>query len=395
MYIFKIGLLLLALAGAAYAQALDCSTNAAVVPTVRAEGEAEAVGDIAVNCSGGTLSASTLINVTVTLNTNLTSRTFGSNPVKSEALLLIDYPQPGVVNISNGFSYNGQVLGTPGVAAGAPGSGNVYQAEQSSPTSVTWYGVPFVAPGPNAERSLWITNIRANATGLPVSEGLNPVLASVSATIAISNSSSIYVAFAAQGFTFSASGPGLGVANLTFTEGFPGAFRERIIPGTGPFTMTLQDIPGEIYFTESQFTPCFTYENCSPTPAAPIGLATTGTLLLARMTKLGAGAAFVSAPNQVVSETGFLTAYLIVDGKPALGAGSTSLSISGGSVNVLYEVTGSDAFAIDSFTIPAALFDSAGSSQPYPTNAVFKGYLAPIDSTTTASPTAPRPRFAP
>jgi hypothetical protein len=61
------------------------------------------------------------------------------------------------------------------------------------------------------------------------------------------------------------------------------------------------------------------------------------------MTRLEATAASVSAPNRLVSETGLIAAYLIVDGKPAAGAGSTSLSISGGSLNVLYEVTGSDA----------------------------------------------------
>jgi hypothetical protein len=73
-----------------------------------------------VACSGGTTSASTPIDVTLTLNTNLTSRIFASTPVKSEALLLIDDPDPYTVNMSNGYSYNGQVLGKPHIAAGAP-----------------------------------------------------------------------------------------------------------------------------------------------------------------------------------------------------------------------------------------------------------------------------------
>lgn len=294
-------------------------------------------------CSGGTPSASTPINITLTLNTNITSLTLGTGAVKSEAPLSIDDPSPDAVNNSNGFSYNGQVLGTPYVAAGAPGSGNVYLAEQSSPASVTWSGEPFVAPGPSGTRTLRLTNLRANATALPVLSGLSPVLASVSATIPIGNSSSIYIAFGAQGLTFSASVAGPGTANLTFSEGFAGAFRERIVPATSPFTMARQDIPGEVYFSESQFTPCFTFGSCSSPPAGRIGLATTGTLLLARMTRLEATAASVSAPNRLVSETGLIAAYLIVDGKPAAGAGSTSLSISGGSLNVLYEVTGSDA----------------------------------------------------
>jgi hypothetical protein len=395
MHMLKVALILAAVAATAYSQALDCNVEATVIPTVRTEGEAEPVGEVLVVCNGGTPSASTPINITLTLNTNITSLTLGTGAVKSEALLLIDDPSPDAVNTSNGFSYNGQVLGTPYVAAGATGSGNVYLAGQSAPASVTWSGVPFVAPGPSGTRTLRLTNLRANATALPVVSGLSPVLASVSATIPIGNSSSIYVAFGSQGLTFSASVAGAGTANLTFTEGFPGAFRERIVPATGPFTMARQDIPGEVYFSESQFTPCFTFGNCSSPPAGPIGLATTGTLLLARMTKLGTTAASVSAPNQVVSETGFLTAYLMVGGQPVLGAGNSSLPISGGSVNILYEVTGSMAFAFDAFTMPAALFDSSGAPLAYPAHAVFSGYLAPVNSTTTASSTAPRPRFAP
>jgi hypothetical protein len=395
MHLIKVALILAAVAATAYSQALDCTLGPTVVPSVRTEGEAEPVGEVLVVCSGGTPSASTPINITLTLNTNITSLTLGTGAVRSEALLLIDDPTPDAVNTSNGFSYNGQVLGTPYVAAGAHGSGNVYLAEQSTPASVTWSGVPFVAPGPSGTRTLRLTNIRANATALPVVSGLSPVLASVSATIPIGNSSSIYVAFAAQGLAFSASVPGPGTANLTFTEGLPGAFRERIVPATGPFTMARQDLPGYVYYSESQFTPCFTFGNCSSPPAGSIGLATTGTLLLARMTRLGATAASVSAPNQVLSETGFLTAYLMVGGQPVLAVGNSSLPITGGSVNILYEVTGSIAFALDAFTIPAALFDSSGAPLAYPAHAVFSGYLAPVNSTPTASSTAPRPRFAP
>jgi hypothetical protein len=79
---FNVAIFVSSVAAAAYAQTLECV------------------------CSGGTTSAST-------------------------PMLLIDDPQPDAINMSNGFSYNGQVLGTPYVAAGAPGSGNVYQAEQS------------------------------------------------------------------------------------------------------------------------------------------------------------------------------------------------------------------------------------------------------------------------
>jgi hypothetical protein len=205
MSIFKTVLLLSAATAAAYGQALDCTADAAVVPTVRSEGEAEAVGDVFLVCSGGTPAASTPINITLTLNTNITSLALGVDSAKSEALLMIDDPSPVAVNLSNGFSYNGQVLGTPYVAAGSPGSGNVYLAEQSSATSVTWYGVPFVAPGPSAERTLRLTDIRANATTLAFTGGLAPVMASLTSAIPIGNPSQILVALGYPGLVFAAS----------------------------------------------------------------------------------------------------------------------------------------------------------------------------------------------
>src|SRR5580700_4346591 len=104
MSMFKIVVLLSAAAAAAYAQALECTANPAVVPTVRSEGEAEAVGDVFLVCSGGEPAASIPISITLTLNTNITGLALGADSAKSEALLLIDDPSPDAVNLSNGFS---------------------------------------------------------------------------------------------------------------------------------------------------------------------------------------------------------------------------------------------------------------------------------------------------
>jgi hypothetical protein len=174
-------------AAAASSPALMCDAESAVVPTMRAEGLAEPVGDIFVVCTGGTPGPSTPIQVTITLNTNLTSRTLGAASAVSEALLLIDEPLPDQVNMSNGFPYNGQVLGKPGIAAGLDGSGNAYLAEQSSATSVTWTGIPFVNPGASGTRTLRITNLRANATTVPIGPGgIGEAVATISATITVS-----------------------------------------------------------------------------------------------------------------------------------------------------------------------------------------------------------------
>jgi len=108
-------LVLLGVAAAAHAQQLSCSTAPPAPLLMRANGLAEPVSDIVITCTGGTPGPSVPVEITVDLNTNLTSRIMNSATGASEALLLIDEPQPDSVNASNGFPYDGQVLGTPGV----------------------------------------------------------------------------------------------------------------------------------------------------------------------------------------------------------------------------------------------------------------------------------------
>jgi len=144
-------ILLFCLSAGIRAQDVTCATAPSPAIIARAEGLAEPVGDAVITCTGGTPGPSSPIQLTVQLNTNLTSRIVDAPTSTSEALLLIDEPQPDGVNMSNGYPYNGQVLGTPGVAAGAIGSGNVYLGQQASLASVTWSGIPLVAPGAHRE----------------------------------------------------------------------------------------------------------------------------------------------------------------------------------------------------------------------------------------------------
>ena len=73
----------------------QCVANAAVPPNLRVEGLTELIGDIVLNCTGGTPTpAGQLIprgNISVTLNTSVTSRILSNSG--SEALLFIDEPQ--------------------------------------------------------------------------------------------------------------------------------------------------------------------------------------------------------------------------------------------------------------------------------------------------------------
>jgi len=228
----------------AYAQgAFTCNTNAGSPNIVRGEGVAELVGDLILNCTGGTPARAgtpiRLSNVQVSLNTNITSRIIaqaGGAPSASEALILIDEPYPtaatenpasagaaplGLANnqqacfadnntncaitsvgvgIGNVGSYNGRTnFLTPGphynIFQGYPGA---------NPSTVVWQGVPIDAPGTAGVRVIRITNIRANACLLGVSSTFVPTqiieLIGVNGgeTITINNPSQI-VALAEQG----------------------------------------------------------------------------------------------------------------------------------------------------------------------------------------------------
>jgi len=384
-------------AAAASSPALMCDAESTVVPTMRAEGLAEPVGDIFVVCTGGTPGPSTPMQVTITLNTNLTGRTLGAASVVSEALLLIDEPLPDQVNMSNGFPYKGQVLGKPGIAAGSDGSGNAYLAEQSSATSVTWAGIPFVNPGASGTRTLRITNLRANATTVPIGPGgIGEAVVTISATIPVTDPNPI-VGLAEQGLTFSTAFSSPSTVSLTFQETFATGFRQRITNNAQaqPFSMSRQDVPGVVYNTESQFTPCFYYGNCDSPPGSPIGLANNGTLLMTQLAGLGASARFLSVPNQVTDTLTGAEAYLITGGKPVMTTGNTSLPVTSGTIEVLYEITADNPLAIDVLSISATLLDVSGAALAFPSQAVFAGHLAPLSNAGTASPSAPEPRFAP
>jgi hypothetical protein len=70
-----------------------------------------------------------------------------------------------------------------------------------------------------------------------------------------------------------------------------------------------------------------------------------------------------------------------------------------GSAEAVYEVIADPPYAgvwgpeTDTFVIRAALFGISGNPLAFPAATVFGGALAPVDSTSTSSPTAPRPRF--
>jgi hypothetical protein len=195
--------LILSMSTSANAQvvpALQCVANAGVPPIVRAEGLTELVGDLVLNCTGGTPTAVGGVvpqsNVQIFLNTNVTSKLLAS-PF-SEALLMIDEPHSpsntatpllacgatGTVETLTGNGIcnvigTGTGIGTYSGATAAVGNGgigrpNVWQGRQNGANSIVWLGVPIDPPGTTTTRVVRITNIRANANQLGVSSTLVP-----------------------------------------------------------------------------------------------------------------------------------------------------------------------------------------------------------------------------
>ena len=248
----------------ASAQALQCVANAGVPPTVRAEGLTELVGDVTLNCTGGIPTAANQTipssNVTVFLNTNITSRILStSQGTWSEAILMIDEPHspsnPTVQLLACGDANAPEVPGSPGVCqitgtnggigtagpySGTLGRPNVFQSRSgvgsasTSANAVTWNGVPFDAPGTSGTRVIRITNVRANANQLGTSSTLVPTTITMYISVTGSNQLPINnptqtVAFINIGLTTSV------FDSLTYqqcTSKNPGAFTGSNFGGT-------------------------------------------------------------------------------------------------------------------------------------------------------------------
>jgi len=248
----------------------QCIANAGVPPIVRFEGYTEQVGDITLNCTGGIPTpagaAVPPVNFTVGLNTNITSRLLAAN-LYDEALLIIDDPHsavaptrpilncgaagapdtggsgPGVCSIiattdpSQTYSgtplgYNGTgtvaggnfVSGTCATATYGCGRPNVFQGRTGTAqnpnqfNTVTFLGVPLDPPGSTTNRTIRITNIRADANYVQVSTSfsLNEIIAQISVngttSVSINNPTQV-VAYVENGLVAK-----VGNTNFTFLQ---------------------------------------------------------------------------------------------------------------------------------------------------------------------------------
>jgi len=372
---------------------LQCTANAGVPPIVRVEGVAEAVGEVVIVCTGG-FSVPTqdldipTINVQIFLNTNLTSRLLGTN---SEALLLIDEPTPAeqieAVSVPNSARFKASGNGTykNGVRP------TVFGAQQASPNSLVWLNIPFDPPGDSGNRTLRISNVRANANQLGLGASLTPsqvsMYISISSTFSFPlNNQQLVVAFIQTGMRFSAAParytqcePGLKSYILNFTELFGASFRHKQSVGD-------QNTPGNLYNTESMF-----YSSAFTGLGAGAGIAGQGTRLSAR---------FSNVPSNVVitvpttgSSTAGDAAILVASGTDGSTANATTglVTLTRGAGAAVYEITASNPGAISTLSFPVLIY--TGIPQPGLGTATVAGNFAPVTATLTASGRESVPRF--
>jgi len=335
-------------------QPMTCVAGTAVPPQLRTEGYTELVGDITLNCTGGTTPAEgSLIpqaNVVVNLQGIITSRLIGSGTAvgtPSEALLMIDEPGSGLGGLGPSEpqmlcttpatgcqAYVGTIGGETApvtTSGGTTYAQNVFQGVVSG-AQVTFFGVPILAPVTNGTSRVYrITNLRVNANGITGGgSGFQSVLAQISfnnVQVSVTNPTVTvgYIQQSFQGSFRNASNTGSIttdneyqcqppsnklVAILRFSELFGTAFKTRVNGSAGggaqglyPATtqVSIQNIPGAIYNSESGFVS--TFNGSTSALASYAGLADYGTRLKAVFSNIPAGVTvWVSNPNLIGSD---------------------------------------------------------------------------------------------
>jgi hypothetical protein len=429
---------------------MSCTPNT-FTNSLRGEGIAELMGDVVLNCTGGTPTPLGKpipeYTLTYTLNTNITSRRLPEAPDLSEALLMIDEPFPVNPIPSNEVSYSGNpailcaLLGSHCTATGTGGTPNPYKTQpnvfvgkQSGVNTLEWK-VPIDPPGANFYRIIRLTNVRANAAQLGIPSGFTPIWLQATVelqgvpAVPVAGLPQLYVASNEPGALTSLVPPtsipqcephnavllgGSGAAAFDFSvevrEGFTYAFKFRnygtkIFGAEFPPALSEQNVPGFPYWTESAF-----YSPSLFTSAPTLGLADFGTRIRVSLGSVPAGTHLfvpttitLTGPYGEGSPAGQLQLVQAdSNGKSAAGyepIASTALigttpvakaSVSGSTAYAIYEVIYSDPSVLETATIPVAV---AFTNKPAIGEVMATTTLAPLDAVVTANETSHIPRF--
>jgi hypothetical protein len=176
-------------AGAQTLNGITCFANAATPQQMRAEGITEIAGDLVLSCTGGTATpagvAVPTVNITVALNTQVTSRLVGGTSNITESILMINDAPSGAqvlcpATAANNFACATPITGTGnggGRGQGQYSAANVYQGVLTAANQLTFFNIPVDPPGTVSgvaqTLTLRITNVRANASALGAPTGFS------------------------------------------------------------------------------------------------------------------------------------------------------------------------------------------------------------------------------
>lgn len=346
-------------------------------PQIRAEGVAERVGDIFLQCS------------------------FGNNPTTVSGVLAVFLPLTVTNPVdANGVARDAVLLADSGSGYAPTGISGVVAGQ-----SVSFDGINLPVPA-SGRLNLKVSSIRVNAS-LLAGSGPQPITANISFNVAL-NQSQVTVAYALKSLTATLYDTGItclgsplpdtiGVTNLfaagtalastRFTEAFAGAFQPR---GAGDdngtrFAVRYSGLPANAQL----FLPDFVSGSDAlvPTSGGNLGIPQavgryvpgSGTLLLARVAlsdSSGAG----GAPMALPAGPG-----------PRLLDSASSVPLTNGSGYAVYEVVDANLSAIESVQFPTFIGLSSVTAAAVAQETVS---YAPVSSVSTASQTAPVPRFA-
>lgn len=403
-------------------------TATAVPPLVRAEGLTELVGDIVVLCTGGVPTAIgqpvTPVNLQIFLNANVTSRLIADGGF-SEALLLVDDPAPAAQRLcAPGQLIVGTDQGSTTYDGSAANHCNLFQGQASGSTSLVWSGVPLDPPG-NGVRGLRITNVRVNAAAVGAGTGLFPNQLNALLSVSPSSAPPVRNPLVVVGFIQSSLSVSVGAArlkicqkpnpdssntSLSVAELFPNAFRRRTIAVTSDGNSSpppaVQNMPG-------QYVQGYPSETGFYSPAAVgnnSGLADQGTRIDIRFSHVGKGISLrvplIVPTNASPTDAGLLMRLVSVnaagagpfnavpsDGTMLDGVPATTVSLTGGAAQVVYEVLNSDATQFESAAIPVQVgYDPADNIDISLAQAAVG--LTPVSTTGFSDKTSAIPRFA-
>ncbi len=332
---------------------------------------------------------------------------------------------------------------------------NAFQGRQAGPNSIIWQGVPFDPPGTQTTRVLRITNVRVNASQLGVPSGSQ---ASVSLVVSTSASGVINpialpitnpaptVAIAQNSLTFAIGNAGTllqcesvnvtwpggtfatptNLLELRYDELFPTVFRRRNQAATSGDTPIAQSVLGFPFQTETGFyrdVPTADWPEqlnaqasgvnrgrVSGTLSGTLGLADSGTRLIARLSNVPSGvriwvqnAPVLRLPITGNPQSGTLQLVQADPNcagphspAPANAAGFTEVTITGGAGSACWEVMTTDTTAFERAVIQMVVGFVSNTANDLPAlgTAAANGNLAPLSIQATAGGAGvPIPRF--